>query len=253
MYSLEEIRTGFEANEFILEYLPTISLSNQSCVGAEALIRWRRADQVVPPLEFVPQIESSPLSGPMTYWIIERVAMELGDWLREQEGVHISINVPPELFGRGGLHYAVQKSNLSDVSNKLMMEVTERGLPDAMGIAAIADARRAGVLVALDDLNMNETNIVVLSRIHTDVVKFDKSFADQMLQPDWKPEDIEGLSALITSTCFKVLVEGIETARQADIVKDAGVHLAQGFFFSPPLPAPRFMEYFSAHQQDALA
>jgi sensor c-di-GMP phosphodiesterase-like protein len=43
-------------------------------------------------------------------------------------------------------------------------------------------------------------------------------------------------------------VEGIETADQAGIARDAGVQMAQGFYFSPPLPAARFIEYFSGHQ-----
>lgn len=249
MYSLDEIRAGFEANEFFVEYLPTISLADSRCVGAETLIRWRRPDRVVQPLDFIATLENTPLSGTLTYWIVETVAKELAEWMRAHDNVHISINVPPELLGRGGLKYVINNSNLCDLTGKLMVEVTERGLPDALGVAAIAEAEDAGVLIALDDLEMNDANLVVLSRIRTNVVKFDKSFADRMLHPDWTCQEIEGLAALIRIGGFRVIVEGVETAAQAILLKNAGIQMAQGFYFSPPLPASDFIGYFCLHQE----
>jgi sensor c-di-GMP phosphodiesterase-like protein len=247
MFSLDEIRAGLTSQEFFLEYLPTISLSDDRCVGAETLIRWRHGDQVVSPLEFIPLVEDTPLSGPLTYWVIETVGKELGDWMRHHDGIRISINVPPELLGRGGLQLAAEKSNMQDLGGKLMLEVTERGLPDALGVAGIANTRNTGVLIALDDVDLDRANLVVLSRLQAAVVKVDKSFADRMLQQDWTHEDIEGLAALIHAGSCRVIVEGIETAAQIAILKEAGVQMAQGFYFSRPLPAAEFMDYFSVH------
>jgi sensor c-di-GMP phosphodiesterase-like protein len=247
MFSLDQIRAGFEAKEFFVEYLPTISLADNRCVGGETLVRWQLPDRVVRPIEFIVPLENTTLSGTLTYWIIETVASELGAWMREED-VHISINVPPEILGRGGVRYAIEKSNLLGLNRKLMVEVTERGLPDALGIAAIAEAECAGLLVALDDVDMNEANLVVLSRLRTDVVKFDKRFADRLLRPDWARQDIDGLAALIQTGGFKVIVEGVESADQVAILKEAGVQMAQGFYFSKPLAAAKFIEYFSAHQ-----
>jgi sensor c-di-GMP phosphodiesterase-like protein len=248
MFSLDQIRAAYKAGEFFLEYLPTISLVDNRCVGGEALIRWRQPDRVVPPLEFIRQVEHTPLSGTLTYWVLETVGKELGAWLRNNDDVYISINVPPEILGRGGLRYVVEKTNMRDLAGKLMIEITERGVPDALGIAALGEAYRAGALIALDDVNLNEANLVVLSRIQTDVVKFDKSFADRMLRPDWNHEEIDTLATLIQNSGFRVIVEGVETAAQAAILKNAGVELVQGFFFSEPLPAADFIEYCSARQ-----
>lgn len=244
MFSLDQVLSGYSKGEFFLEYLPTISLVENRCVGAEALIRWRQADRVVPPLEFIPRIENTPLCGAVTYWVMETVSKELGDWMRDNDNIHVSINVPPELLGRGGLHYAAEKSNMADLTGKLMFEITERGLPDALGIAALSEANRAGVQIALDDVNLIDANLVVLSRMHTDVVKFDKSFADRMLRPDWDDEQIEGLAALIHTAGFRVILEGIETAAQLQIVQSAGLEWVQGFYFSLPLQAPDFIDYF---------
>jgi EAL domain-containing protein (putative c-di-GMP-specific phosphodiesterase class I) len=138
---------------------------------------------------------------------------------------------------------------MRDLASKLMLEITEREVPDALGIAAaLGEAYRAGSLIALDDLNLNEANLVVLSRIQTNVVKFDKSFAGQMLESDGCHERVDTLAALIQTAHFRVIIEGIETAAQIEILKKAGVEWVQGFYFSEPLPAAEFLEYFSAHQ-----
>lgn len=66
MISIETMRAGLAQGEFFLEYLPTISLADGQCIGAEALIRWRRATGVVPPMEFIPFAEGTLLSGLIT-------------------------------------------------------------------------------------------------------------------------------------------------------------------------------------------
>ncbi|HMJ83656.1 MAG TPA: EAL domain-containing protein, partial [Vicinamibacterales bacterium] len=82
MISLDTIRDGLAQGEFFLEYLPTVTLADGRCVGAEALSRWRRSSGVLQPEEFIHLIEGTHLSGMLTYWVFETVAKELGGWLR---------------------------------------------------------------------------------------------------------------------------------------------------------------------------
>ena len=138
------IREGLSRDEFFLEYLPTISLTDGRCVGAEALIRWRRPDGVVSPGEFIPIAENTPLSGMLTYWVLDTVAAELGDWLRDHPDVRISINAPPEILGRGGIAYVAAKSGLDEQAAQIILEVTERGLPDLLGVEADQSGQRIG-------------------------------------------------------------------------------------------------------------
>src|SRR3954447_1736357 len=154
MITLEEIRVALTEGEFFLEYLPTVTLAEGRCVGAEALARWRRPSGVVPPGEFIPLIEGTPVSGLLTYWVLETVAKEMGEWLRAHAEAHISVNVPPEILGRGGLEYAAAKAGLADLKGQIILEVTERGLPDQQGVAALEAASRDGVRIALDDVTL---------------------------------------------------------------------------------------------------
>ena len=77
MINIDEISAGLSRGEFFLEYMPTVNLADGRCVGAEALVRWRRSTGVVPPNEFIPLIEEHPLAGLLTYWVIETIASEI--------------------------------------------------------------------------------------------------------------------------------------------------------------------------------
>ncbi|MEA5390248.1 EAL domain-containing protein [Cyanobium gracile UHCC 0139] len=235
----EEIAEGLAKGEFFLEYLPILSLPDLRCIGAEALIRWRRADgSLVMPGEFIPSLESTPASGVLTYWVIETAAAELKDWLRRHADVHLSLNVPPEITGRGGVYYAAMKSGLADMIPQLILEVTERGLPDALGLAGMFQAQQLGIKMALDDVSLlRGANLAILSRCPFDIIKVDREMLAMITPETPSPEWLEGLTALIRSSRLMVIAEGVETAQQLQVLMQAGVQAAQGFHLSPPVSA----------------
>ena len=242
MIDLETIRAGLTQGEFFLEYLPTVSLADGRCTGAEALVRWRRATGVVPPGDFIPLAENTPLSGLITYWVIETVAAEMGDWLRANPNAHISINVPPEILGRGGIEYAARKSGLIDFTSQIILELTERGIPDLLGVNAINDIGISGVRIALDDVTLaGGANIAVLSRCNFGIIKLDRSLVSQIGPECPNPEWLAGVSAMLQSSRFEVIAEGVETERQSLALRAANIQSAQGFYFSRPVPAETFI------------
>lgn len=244
MFSFEEIRTGLERGELFLEYLPTISLETGRCVGAEALARWRRPGGVVSPEEFIPVVEGTPLSGPLTYWVIETVAREVGDLLRGRLDLSLSINVPPELLGRGGLASAIRHAGIEDLVGQLVLEITERGVPDRLGIDALHLAAEAGCRIALDDAGQGGANLIVLSRIRTvHQVKIDRTYVGRIAVVASDLEWIRHLAALARTSGVEVVAEGVETAEQAEILRAAGVGLAQGYYFSRALPVQDLMRF----------
>jgi sensor c-di-GMP phosphodiesterase-like protein len=243
MINLDMIHAGLEKGEFFLEYLPIWSLEHERCVGAEALIRWQRPTGVVMPDDFIPLTDNTPLSGLLTYWVIDRVAAEMGDWLRNQDGVELHINVPPEILGRGGLEYATHKSGLGDVKHKLVLEITERGLPDQIGLNALELAARQGVRVALDDVRIDPASVMVLARSNVQIIKIDKSVLLGTESDGTMPRWAEALSVLLKTTRLEVIAEGVETAEQLALLRATGVRQVQGHYFSRPLRADAFLHY----------
>lgn len=241
--NLDSIRSAFEAREFFLVYQPIVSLRDGVCFGAEALIRWRREQAVLDAAEFIPLTERTPLSGLLTYWVIDTVAVELNDWLEGHEAIHISINVPPEVLGRGGLEYAATKSGLRARIKQLIAEVTERGIPDELGLDALNSIPRAGARVALDDTTLSGANLALLTRCNFDFIKIDQQLVAELALDRPPAPWLDGLAALLKTTTLQVIAEGVETVFQADTLRAAGVQLAQGHYFSTPLSARDFKRY----------
>jgi len=248
---LNMIRAGLKNGEFFLNYQPIVTLADGRCVGGEALIRWMHTSGVLMPAHFIALTENTPVSGLLTYWVIDTVAEELHAWLRQHDGGYLSINVPPEILGRGGLEYAASQSGLIDVADKIVLEITERGVPDKIGIDALNELAAANtkVRVALDDVHLDGANAVVFTRAHVDMIKIEaSSVALSSGRTDLGLQRLGSLVSLMQAANLDIVVEGIESAYQADMFQALGVRFGQGFYFSRALPADRFEEYYRTHQ-----
>jgi sensor c-di-GMP phosphodiesterase-like protein len=249
MVDLAAIRNGLAQGQFFLEYLPTISLTDGQCLGAEALIRWRTPTRIVPPAEFIPRAENTPLSGLLTYWVMDTIAAELGDWLLANRDAHVSFNVPPEILGRGGMEYVASKSGLVEQASQVILEITERSVPDPLGVQSIDLGGKMGIKVALDDVTLvGWANVAILARCALYAIKLDKSLIDQIRPQCSAPEWLESVMALLESSRLLVIAEGVETEQQVTTLRAANIQAAQGYYFSPPIPAPAFMAFHRARR-----
>jgi len=243
MIQIEDIRSGLRNGEFFLEYQPFLRLADGRCTGAEALLRWHRNGGVTLPDLFIPLAENTSVSGLLTYWVIDTAAEELGDWLRGNDSAQLSINVPPEILGRGGLEYAAHKAGIADLAGQIVLEVTERGIPDQIGLNALNSLSRAGVRIALDDVTPGGLNLAVLSRGNFDLIKLDRQMVAEV-RADWEmPKWLKAVAALAGSHHVHLVAEGIETRLQYEALREAGVQEGQGFYFSPSMSAAQFIEY----------
>jgi sensor c-di-GMP phosphodiesterase-like protein len=241
----DEVLHAMNQGKLFLNYLPTVSLADEHCVGAEALVRWRRRRAVLPAGAFIPLIENTPVSGVMTYWVIDSVAVEMGTWLDDHPDAHISINVPPEILGRGGLAYASVRSGLHKRISQVVLELTERGVPDRLGFEAIRSLAERGVRLALDDTMLSGTNLALLARCEFSVLKLDRELTWQLDPKKPKPTWLDGLEALLKCSALQVIAEGVESEYQAEQLKSIGVQMAQGYLFSPPLSARQLMQFYA--------
>jgi EAL domain-containing protein (putative c-di-GMP-specific phosphodiesterase class I) len=249
MAMFEEVRAALDRGDLLVEYLPIVTLADAVCVGAEALVRWRRGEVVLPAAAFIPQIENTPLSGRITYWVIETVAAELGAWLDAHSDAQISINVPPEILGRGGIEYAAIRSGLRARTAQIVLEITERGVPDQLGLETLNLMAKCGVRLALDDAMLSGANLALLVRCSINTIKLDRHVTAQLHPDKPAPEWMAGLHALLKSSPLQVIAEGVESEYQAKWLRAAGVQMAQGYFFSPPLSAPALEELYAAHHR----
>jgi EAL domain-containing protein (putative c-di-GMP-specific phosphodiesterase class I) len=197
-------------------------------------------------MEFIPLIENTPLSGLVTYWVLETFARELADWMKVQDDVQMSINVPPEVFGRGGLLYVAGQTGLLSLGSKIVLEITERGIPDRLGVHTLNDWPRYGFLIALDDVGASRASWLVARQVRVDILKIDAATVKRMR--NLPIAETESLAELIRGSKVGVIAEGVETADQLEVLQQCGIGMAQGWLFSHPLRASQFISYFSEHQ-----
>ncbi len=244
MITAEQVGAAIEHGELRVVYLPTIRMADGRCVGAEALVRWNRAGREVSAIDFIPVIENTPLVGTLTYWVIDTVATELGEWLDRHSDADISINVPPEILGRGGLEYAAVRSGLRARSSQIILEITERGIPDRLGLEALNIMAQRGVQLALDDTMLSGVNVALLARCSFSHVKLDCALVAQLVDGEPAPQWLAGLTSLLKNSPLQVVAEGVEREYQADTLKHAGVQLAQGYLYSTPLSAKELERFY---------
>lgn len=250
--TFDEIQTSLRQGELFLEYLPTVRLDDGRCIGAEALLRWKRGQHVLSAADFIPFIENTPMSGMITYWVIDTIGKELGEWLDTHPLAHVSFNVPPEILGRGGLAYAAARAGLRDRVGQLVLEITERGVPDRLGLDALNSKAARGLRVALDDVTLSGTNLALLTRVNFEMIKLDCGTIAQLRYGKPAPEWLGGLESLLKNNrSLQVVAEGVESDYQAKTLRAIGVQMAQGHLFSAPLAAHAFMDFHAGASESS--
>jgi EAL domain-containing protein (putative c-di-GMP-specific phosphodiesterase class I) len=131
----------------------------------------------------------------------------------------------------------------------LWLELTASVLTNAVANAMLADVRKLGVRVAIDDFGIGYSSLSYLRRLPVDIVKLDRSFLEDVEGDAGGEAFVVALVALAHAAGKPVVFEGIETKAQFDIVMAARADMAQGFLFAPPLSASATEELVVQHRQ----
>jgi diguanylate cyclase (GGDEF)-like protein/PAS domain S-box-containing protein len=213
----------------------------QRPIGAELLMRWRRADGVlVPPEVFIPIAESSGLIVALGNWVLREAC---ATWLRLEEAGHalpLSINVSPVQFRQHGFVDGVRAvlAETGTPAGQLIFEVTEGLLVADLDetIARMHELVALGIRFSVDDFGTGYSNLTYLRRMPLYELKIDKSFIRDT------PNDLNGTAivqsilAMAEHLGIRVVAEGIETTQQAQYLTQRGGPCMQGFLFSRPAP-----------------
>ena len=246
-----ELALAAERNEFELFYQPQLHLADGSLIGAEALIRWRHPVRgLVSPAEFMPVVNTSPISDRIAEWVLHTACAKAAEWERAGHKLRIGVNLSPSQFQPGDLAtsvaYALTRSGLSPTS--LELEVTEDILlHDEQGaLDTFLKIQELGVRIVFDDFGTGFASLSYLKKFPLDGLKIDRSFVLGLLA---NPDD----AAIVSSTIglskqlgLSVIAEGIENRATADFLVSMGCEEGQGYFFGRPMPASDFEARFLA-------
>ncbi len=250
--SLERaLQMALHRGELEVDYQPLVDLQSRRCVGAEALVRWRRADgQRVRPDLFIPQAEDSGQICAITRRVIELVLHEQAALLRDHPQLYISVNLAAaDISGGAFVAHAQQLLAECGVSaQQLLYEVTERGLVDVQLASSLLQAQRdSGHRIAIDDFGTGYSSLSYLQDLPVDVLKIDKSFVDTLGSDAASSPVAPCIIQMARSLGLKVIAEGIEHEAQAQLLLTLGAHVGQGWLFSKALDAASFRAFVAKH------
>ena len=242
-----ELEIAVRNREFIVHYQPIIELKTNICVGAEALVRWRRPDgSLVRPDLFIPLAEETGLIEPITDQVVEAVIADLGLMLARDRSSHIAINLCAEDVKSGRiLDFIDQRLARANIrKEQIWLEATERGFIDIDAARVTLDrARKAGHSVAIDDFGTGYSSLQYLQGLPLDALKIDKSFVDTIGRNTATSTVTLHIIEMARELGLFSVAEGIEVEEQADYLRKHGVDFGQGWLFSRPLPAEEFIAF----------
>ena len=251
---LGELRHAIEHGELTMFFQPKVDIRGRAIVGVEALIRWPHPRRgLLEPDRFLPLVRQHGLMRSMTAVVLELALDEAAEWYRRGVGVPVAVNVfapaisdpalPDQILG------ALQARGLSPQA--LTVEITEDLLLDDMDrTRSVLDTLRSnGIRVAIDDFGSGYSALWYLREFPVDEIKLDKEFVAPVLTQPASAAIVRSVVTLAHALGITLVAEGVENAATAERLRQFGCDVAQGYFYSRPLPAADTVALLSAHKR----
>ena len=235
------LHKALERNELVLFYQPKVDVQTGRWVGAEALMRWRRDGQLVPPGEFIPLAEATGLINDMSLWAINEAARQAKEWeLRLGFDASIAVNLPSRLFEQPDLVDKVEAIlALHEVHPRgIELEITETGLmKDLQGVVpSLHRLNQLGTEISIDDFGTGYSSLSYLTTLPISELKIDRSFVHGLGDTPQSTAIVSAIIALARALGLRVIAEGVEKVSQMEILYNLGCHICQGFLYAKPMP-----------------
>jgi EAL domain-containing protein (putative c-di-GMP-specific phosphodiesterase class I) len=234
------IRHAMKRGEFELHYQPQHCLRSGQVRSVEALLRWRRGSELVPPCQFIPCAEELGLIEELGAWVIATACRQLAGWRTGGAStLRMAVNLSARQLASPAI-VAVVESALAQArlpGDLLELEITESALLDteAEVVTTLESIRALGVRIAIDDFGTGYSSLAYLRHLPVSVVKIDRSFLEGAPEDQAAVEVIGAIVAMNHALNLTVVAEGVETDRQAALLERIGCDLAQGWFYAPAM------------------
>ncbi|NEV64423.1 EAL domain-containing protein [Thiorhodococcus minor] len=241
------LRQALEEGEMCLFYQPQHDRAGR-CIGAEALLRWRRPGQgLVSPMAFIPLAEETGLILPIGRWVLATACAQIKTWAADPatRDLQLAINVSARQFHQpdflGQVRESLEHSGADPT--RLKLELTESIVLE--NVEAVIERMQAlkalGVSFSLDDFGTGYSSLSYLKRLLLDQLKIDKSFVQDLTTDPNDAAIVEAILAMSRSLGLQVVAEGVETSEQHAFLLAHGCDAFQGYLFGRPLPIEDFI------------
>ena len=239
-----DFKSALSRKEVTLHYQPIVNLQKGAVVGFEALMRWTHPERgFISPGVFIPIAEESGLIVAASQWALKESCMALKR-IEERTGfdrqLFMSVNFSSSDFASedfvDSVYTTISRSDLKP--EQIHLEITERLLMDQPETAkdTLAMCRKAGMSIAIDDFGTGYSSLSYLHYFPINTLKIDRSFVKDMHKNESSLELIKSIIALGKNMKMKIIAEGVEEKVEAQMLRDLGCDMAQGYYFAKPMP-----------------
>jgi diguanylate cyclase (GGDEF)-like protein len=250
-----DMRAGLSRSEFEVHYQPIIDARTQKIAGAEALVRWHRPEHgLILPAKFIALAESTGLIVPLGEFVLNRACRDAVGWPAE---LKVAVNLSAVQFRKTNLFDVIMRALVESglPPERLEVEVTESVLLENESDCAILLHRlkNIGISVALDDFGTGYSSLSYLKQFPFDKIKIDRSFTADVADHEGSMAIVSAIIGLSRGLDMITTAEGIETETQFEIMRAAGVTLAQGYLFGRPCTITEFNASLTRSDQIKVA
>lgn len=238
-----DLQAALAEEQFSVEFQPVVDLSTSRVTGVEALLRWRRENEAVPPEEFIGPAEESGLMIPLGDWVLREACREVARWRGDAWDVGLSVNFTARQIAAPRFVESVAAA-LAETGlppQALTLEVREEVLVEDAGqnVARLSELRDLGVRLAIDDFGTGYASLAYLGQLPVDVIKIDPSFVAGLGSDDTLTLLTRTIVRLGSDLGLTVVAEGIERPEQLELLREMGCPRGQGFLVARPMEARR--------------
>ncbi len=239
----DKMRSALKNGEFVMYLQPKYNIPDSAIIGAEALVRWIDPEKgIIPPNDFIPVFEKNGFVVKIDQYIWECAARQIRHWLNEGlPAIPISVNVSRIHLTDSGfvdkLESIIKKYNIP--RELLELEITE-SIENVNINEMIQLAKDSGFRLLMDDFGSGYSSLNTLKSTPFDVLKIDRSFLSSSMESSRGQKIISHTIAMSRDIGLELIAEGVETKEQADFLSGCGCNLAQGYFYSKPVPVDMF-------------
>lgn len=241
---------ALESNKFEVYLQPKVNFKNRHIIGAEALIRYHSSDDnLIPPDQFIPWMEEARTIFYIDYYVFETTCKLMHEWFQEIP------NIPP--ISVNCSRYTLMRpdfiEHLESVWNKyqfpkdlIEIEIIESAedVDNEKLIIIMERIKQAGFKICIDDFGIRCSNMALFVNVNLNVLKLDKSMILDIVSNKKSQMLVGALAEICHTQNLQLIVEGVETEEQFEVLHELGCDGLQGFLISKPIPIAKFKEIF---------
>ena len=249
---IHDIHDAIVNKNLVVYYQPKYGVQGEKPVlkSAEALIRWNHPEfGMISPGKFIPLFEDNGLIQILDHFVWEEAARQIRKW-KDEYGVTVPVSVN---VSRMDIYDPRLETRLLDIlkdnglePSEYMLEITESAYSDDSSqlIEVVQSLRDKGFKVEMDDFGSGYSSLNMLTMLPVDVLKMDMQFVRNVHTDENSFKLIKLVMEIAEFMNFTVIAEGVENEEQYNLLKQAGCDLIQGYYFSKPVPADEFAQFF---------